>query len=142
MIVHLFNFGAMLCALLVITSCGDTSYSRYSSAIQNAVEDGALSKEEADNLKQLFANNAEIDRDSISDWSELIDDILTQNDQMDRHEIETVVNDIKTKVIVYLDNTYSMKGYARASDPRSFTSILEAISTYYSANPEIKIEAC
>lgn len=136
--IQLFSSGVILFALLMIMSCCGNPYS---CAVQEAVDDGALSKEEAANLKQLFAENAEMELDSISDWSELIDDILTQNDQMNRHEIEKVIYDIKTKVIVYLDNTYSMKGYARASDPRSFTSILYAISTYYSANPEIKIEA-
>lgn len=136
--VHFFSSGVILFALLMITTCCGNPYS---CAVQEAVDDGTLSKEEAANLKQLFAENAEMELDSISDWSELIDDILTQNDQMNRHEIEKVIYDIKTKVIVYLDNTYSMKGYARASDPRSFTSILDAISTYYSANPEIKIDA-
>lgn len=138
--IQLFSSGVLLFALLMITRCSGDN--KYSIAVEDAVADGTLSKEEAANLKQLFAENAEMELDSISDWYELIDDIWTQNDQMDRHEIEKVIYDIKTKVIVYLDNTYSMKGYARASDPRSFTSILDAISTYYSANPEIKIEAC
>lgn len=135
---QLFSSGVILCALLMITSCCATPYS---CAVQDAVDDGALSKEEAANLKKIFAKNADIELDSISDWSELIDDILTQNDQMNRHEIEKIIYDIKTKVIVYLDNTWSMRGYAQAADPRAFTSIFEAISTYYSANPNIKIEA-
>lgn len=130
-------YGAILSALLMI-ACGN----HYTDAVKNAVKDGSLSKEESADLKQLFAENEGVELDSISDWTELIEDILTQNDQMDRHEIEKVIYGIKTKVIVYLDNTYSMEGYAKASDPRSFTSILEAISTYYSDNEETSIEAC
>lgn len=128
----------LVSSLFVLSGCGESAYDL---AVKKAVDDGVISEEEVNDLKGKYAETQKQSVDSIENWTPLIEDLLYLDNGLDRHVLEKAIYGLKTKVIVYLDNTYSMRGYAQAQDPRAFTSLFEAISTYYSANPEIGIEA-
>lgn len=134
-------FAVCMGIVLTITSCSLFPWfdSELEKTIKTAVDDGEISKTEAQKIIKAFEEDGTYT--SLKERVEYVASLCDIEEEDIRNALDIIVPPNSKSVFVYLDNTESMRGYIDATDAGKFASVLSAINDFYSKNDDVSVKA-